>query len=268
MAVLIERIKSLPGLRQYRRARYRRHFERQGTYNLFYGVYPSFIEAQADAPDNRTLGYDTPAAAAMYEDHLDRTWPEHYPVLFWLSRGWGRYRRVLDFGGHRGSLFYSSRRLLGPGPAWFVYDVPAVVEEGRRRASSTSTEGLAFESDLSRVPPVDVLIAAGSLQYVEDSAAEWLARVGGEPQTIIVSTTPFHPSREFVTLNNMGTAYCPYKVRRYAPFLDQLRDAGYEVIEEWHHPGKQCHVPFHVGPWEVTYRGAILERRPSSSPVQ
>jgi putative methyltransferase (TIGR04325 family) len=168
---------------------------------------------------------------------------------------------VLDFGGHRGSLYYSSRRLLGDGPKWSVYDVPAVVEEGRRVAASKGAAALTFESDLSRVPHVDLVIAAGSLQYVEDRPREWLEKIAGERRHVIVSTTPFHESREFATLNNMGTAYCPYKVRRKGEFFDEMRELGYRVVEEWHHPGKACQVPFHVGPWEVTYRGALFERR-------
>lgn len=253
-----QRITSLPIIRQYRESKYRRRFEREGTHNLFYGAYDSFGEALKDVPDNRGLGYDNTDAATMYEDHLERTWPEHYPVLFWLSRAWSTYRRVLDFGGHRGSLFYSSRRLLGKGPDWIVYDVPAVVKEGRRRA--TGADGLTFESDFSSIPPVDVVVAAGSLQYVEDSAEEWLTRIGGEPRHIIVSTTPFHPKREFVTLSNIGTAYCPYKVRREGEFFEALRNLGYRSVEEWHHPGKLCDVPFHIMPREVTYRGGIFER--------
>ena len=261
MAGLLETLKSLPGVRRYRKKKYRRRFEREGTHNLFFGSYQSFAEAQEDAPRNRGLGYDTPAAADMYEDHLERVWPEHYPVLFWVSRAWSTYRRVLDFGGHRGSLFYASRRLLGLGPEWIVFDVPAVVEAGRRRAAASGVQGLSFESDLTRVGGVDLVIAAGSLQYVEDTASEWLARIGGQPRQLIVSTTPFHPEQEFVTLNNIGTAYCPYKVRREGQFFGELERCGYRVVEEWHHPGKRCYVPFHVGEWDVTYRGALLERR-------
>ena len=256
----LERIKSLPGLRAYRRRKYRRRFEREGTHNLFFGAYASFEEARADAPADRSLGYDNDGAAGMYEDQLDRTWPEHYPVLFWLSRGWGEYRHVLDFGGHRGSLFYSGRRLMGPGPEWTVFDVPAVVREGRRTASARGVEGLRFEDDLGRVEGVDLVVAAGSLQYVEDTAEEWLGRIGGAPRHVIVSTTPFHPSREFVTLSNMGTAYCPYKIRREGEFFDDLRRLGYEAVEEWHHPGKRCDVPFQVGPGEITYRGGLFAR--------
>lgn len=257
----LEWIKSLPGLQRYRRAKYRRRFEREGTHNLFYGTYSTFAEAVGDAPRNRELGYDNPASANMYEEHLARIWPEHYPVLFWLSRDWGTHERVLDFGGHRGALFYAGRRWLGPGPEWFVFDVPAVVEEGRRWAKSHGVERLNFESDLSGIPPVDLVIAAGSLQYVEDSAGAWLERISGDPDYLLISTTPFHPTREFVTLNNMGAAYCPYKVRHRRRFFDELHDLGYRAVEEWHHPGKVCHVPFHIPMGEVTYQGGLFERR-------
>ncbi len=255
-----EWIKSLPGLRNYRKAKYRRRFEREGTHNLFYGVYSSFADALSDVPENRELGYDNPGSALLYEDHLARIWPEHYPVLFWLSRSWGAHQRVLDFGGHRGALFYATRRWLGAGPEWYVFDVPAVVEEGRRWAHDHGVERLTFESDLSRIPAPDLVVAAGSLQYVEESPLEWLERIPGEPRYLLVSTTPFHPDREFVTLNNMGTAYCPYKVRHFRRFFEGLHDLGYATVEQWHHPGKACNVPFHIPPGEVTYRGALFER--------
>lgn len=258
---VLDRIRELPGIVAYRKRKYRRRFQREGRHNLFYGIYETFEDAAAAAPANRELGYDHPAAARMYRDQTEATRPAHYPALFWLSRSWSEYRCLLDFGGHRGSLYYASRRLLGPGPRWYVFDLPAVVEEGRKLAAERGATDLAFESDLAAVPEVDVVVVAGSLQYVEDDAESLLTRIGGRPRHVIVNAAPFHPRREFVTLNNMGTAYCPYKVRRQGVFFGDLQKLGFELVEEWHHPGKSCVVPFHVGEYEVVYRGAYFRRR-------
>ena len=252
-------LRTMPLVRDYRARKYRRRFAREGTHNLFYGAYSSFDEARADAPPDRVLGYDHPQAAEMYEDHLDHTWPEHYPVLFRLAICWTECRRVLDFGGHRGALYYAAHRSLGEGPEWWIHDVAAVVEAGRATAEARGMSDLRFAADLADVPQVDLAIAAGSLQYVEDGAQEWIRRVGN-PRGVILNATPFHESRSVVTLNNMGTAYCPYMIRRQDEFFRELQNCGYHTIETWHHPGKRCEIPFHVPGGAITYRGGYFER--------
>lgn len=253
-------IRSLPGIVQYRKAKYRRRFQREGTHNLFWGAFGSFAEAVAAAPGDRPLGYDNPDSARMYESLLDTVFHEHYPTLFWLATLWPDLRSVLDFGGHRGSLFYAAHRHLGPGPVWTVYDVPTVVEEGRKTARERGATGLRFADRLPDVDPPQLVAAVGSLQYVELSADQWLDSVPGTPEYVIVNTTPFHASDDFVTLNNIGTAYCPYRIRCAGTFFGAIEERGYRLVESWVHAGKHCRVPFHYGGDEIVYRGAYFRR--------
>lgn len=258
----MQSVARLPGITAYRKRKYRRRFEREGRHNLFWGCFGNFEEARRNAPANRPLGYDNSGAAGMYDDRLSSIPPNHYPMLFWLSKCWKDVQDVLDYGGHRGTLFYSCSRLFGSTPLWTVFDVPAVVAEGRRVARERGAATLSFESDLSSIASADTLVAAGSLQYVEDSATQWLASIPGQPRRILINATPFHATREFVTLNNMGPAYCPYKVRRAGDFFRELGEVGFEVVDTWTAPEKFCHPPFtSIGPFDVVYRGAYLVRR-------
>ena len=256
---LLARIGSLPGVHAYRKWSYRRRFERERYANLFFGVFPTFDDAIREAPRHRSIGYDNPGAATLYAAHVENVRFQHYPLLFWLGRIWPGVGRVLDFGGHRGSLYYAARQLLGPGPEWVVYDVPAVVEEAKRSARWPESE-LRFTSDLTDVGAVDTVIAAGSLQYVQESAAGLLARVGGRPRHVLLNAVPFHPRRRFVTLNNIGPAFCPYLVRKSGELFDELRELGFQETATWSHDGKSCEVPFHVPAGEVVYRGGYFTR--------
>lgn len=257
---LMDHARELPGIQAYRKWKYGRRFVTAASHNLFWGSFDSFEDAREQAPTDLPVGYDNPAAAAMYDETVERVPPVHYPALFWLSTEWAGLRRILDFGGHRGVLFYASRRRLGPGPEWVVHDVPAVLEAGRRRVAELGVEGLRFEDEPSEFGELDMLIASGALQYVDLDPAAWLDWLGQRPRAVLLSATPFHTRRTVITLNNIGTAYCPYMVRHEAPFFQAWADLGYREVDRWHHPDKRCDVPFHVPGHEISYQGAYLVR--------
>jgi hypothetical protein len=53
--------------------------------NLYRGVFQTFAEAQASAPQGKPLGYDNPAAADLYLERTRRIYPSDYPVVYWLD---------------------------------------------------------------------------------------------------------------------------------------------------------------------------------------
>src|SRR5687767_3135870 len=66
--------------------------------NLYRGVFATFEEAQASAPQGKPIGYDNQAAADLYLERTRRVYPSDYPVMFWLEKLFqAGARTVFDF---------------------------------------------------------------------------------------------------------------------------------------------------------------------------
>jgi putative methyltransferase (TIGR04325 family) len=237
-------VRTSAAFRALRRRRLERAFLHGTHVNLFRGVFASFEQAAAAAPGTRPIGYDNPDAAAMYRDRLSRVQPNDWPVLFWLCRALRPGSHVLDYGGHVGIAYHAWQRQLAgeawSGTRWTVYDVPSVVEAGRRLAAERGTDRLDFVNDPRTAGPYDVVLFAGSLQYVEQPTSALLATLAHRPTHVLVNKTPLTEHEGFVTLSAMGTAHCPYAVRNRNAFEKDMLDAGYALVDAWDAPDLRC----------------------------
>jgi len=197
-----DRALGLPPTRWARTAWYERAFRlRPGA---FRGVYGSFADAARAIPAGALEGYDHAPLAGLYRDRLEKLHASDYPVLCWFTRLLPRAPSILDFGGHVGIAFHSYRRYLDY-PAdlrWSVVDVPAVAEEGARLARGRDAAGLRFFTDVATAGAHEILLASGSLQYVEAPLAGLLGELGELPRHLIVSKLPLTRVAPFVTLQN------------------------------------------------------------------
>ncbi len=252
-------MRALPGLRQLDRLRYRRIFAHNTTANLFSGVYATFDEARRHIPDTKPAGYDHEPAATMYGGPAQKIRLVDYPVIFWLGRlidGGGR--RLFDYGGHIGLRFYaySPYLQLPPGFTWTVWDVPAVTRQGRQVALEHGISGLEFTDEVGQAAAADIFFASGSLQYFEEPLTDTLQRLGLRPRHILINGFPLHEKYEFVTINNMTTAFCTYKVFHKQTFLDRMGRNGYCLRDIWQNsPDKNCRIPFHEDHDGAVYHG-------------
>lgn len=269
---LIDRLGSLPGIQDLRRAAFARHF-RRGMGHAFCGRFDTFAEAAANVPTGLPPSYDNPAAAGMYVDAIQVDHHD-YPSLFWLQHALlAGHRRIVDLGGSTGIKFYAFRPLLDlPAEAlWRVIDVPAVAPLGRELAVRRGAgPALEFSSELADADGCDVLFASGSLQYLPQSLGEMLAGWQRPPARIVVNTTPIHPSRSFFTLNSIGTACCPYRVTAHDEFVEQVVRRGYRLRAEWRNLGKRLDLPYEPGLSLQHYSGFCFDREPAvrSGPPQ
>jgi putative methyltransferase (TIGR04325 family) len=246
----IERMTGWPILQQVLRSRYEKSFAaNRGPKHMFRGVFDTFDAAQASAPATQPLGYDNPAAAAMYMDRTRKTFPTDYPVMFWLQKLLADgCTRVFDLGGHIGVSYYAYRRYLDYPAAlrWTVHDVPAVMQKGREIAREKDKEGhLDFADSFEAASGADVITAQGSLQYLPDTLSERLARLAVRPRHILLNLMPLHEQRSYFTLQAIGTAFCPYRITQIADFLRGYEALGYEIVDSWENPDKKCEIPFH-----------------------
>jgi putative methyltransferase (TIGR04325 family) len=198
------------------------------------------------------VGYDNPEPAQMYRgEYLERVFPRDYPLLFWLRRLLASGARdVFDFGGHVGTKFYAYRRYLEhpTGLRWTVYDVPAVRQAGAELAARRGdAHALRFVESPAAATGCDVYLAIGSLQYVEASLGALLRALPQPPAHVLVNEFTAYPGRSVVTLQSVGTAFCPYKFVNRDAFVQDVQAAGYELADAWSNPEKACRVPFEAG---------------------
>lgn len=250
---------SAPPFVYFVRAMYESRFRRNAGY--FRGVYPDFASATAAAPRNRPLGYDHVDGGKMYWDRP--IFPEDYALMYWIKSTLRERFNVLDFGGHAGWMFDAFNNIIGfqHDITWTIFDVPAVAAYGEQQNSRRKPPIPVFISDLSAAPQnLDILIASGSLQYVDTDFTETL-RALHLPQHLILNQLPLHESKEFVTLQNISTAFCPYWIRNRTRFFASLEGTGYELVDLWTNPGKDCRIPTYPEHTRPAYYGAYLRRR-------
>jgi putative methyltransferase (TIGR04325 family) len=257
--------KSLPGVRPWQERSYEKMFASDTAYGFFRGVYDTFEQAVATAPKSKTVGFDLPENARLYGERQTRVYSYDYPVLFWLKSILAPDVRVFDFGGHVGVQFYGYQKYLSypAGLRWRVCDVPVVVAAGRALAAERGeSERIAFTTEVSDADGFDVLIAAGSLQFVPSpSLAESLEKLARPPRHLLLNKIPLRDGPAFVTLQNAGTSFVPQHVFERGVFVRGLTRLGYEIVDEWEDRVHSCHIPFHPEKSVPHYSGLYLRRR-------
>jgi putative methyltransferase (TIGR04325 family) len=217
--------------------------------NRFHGVHATFADAQAAIPAGHRVGYDHDLLAGMYRHRMDKACQSDYAVLFWLRGLLDGETHLFDFGGHVGVSYYGWRAYLAypPGMRWTVCDMPAIVREGEAMARERGAEGLAFTSELVDGRDATILLAAGSLQYVDTSLPELLAGMGALPRHILVNKMPLYDGETFVTVQSTGRAFHPYRISNRGEFVSGITELGYRVVDDWSNREQYCHIPFSRG---------------------
>jgi putative methyltransferase (TIGR04325 family) len=227
------------------------------------GIYPSYAGALAAVPKKRKVGYDNEESSNMYPYLLEFTKISDFAALFHLSQLATPGYRIFDFGGNTGVLFYSYQRrwTMPANTQWMVCDVPAVIEAGREFAKTRPSEGLSFTSNFDDAAGVDLLFTSGTLQYVPETLAEMLAKLGdAKPRYILANRTALWDGPTFATLQSLGPVVCPYRVQNRKEFVAGLQAQGYSVKDSWECPESGINVRWHVRHRIKAYAGFLLER--------
>lgn len=246
-----QRLADLHGIRQWREARYDRLFFAHASLakNLYRGVFSNFTDAQASVERTRPLGYDNQPSADLYRERTRRVGINDYPAMLWLSKLFETgSTSVFDLGGHIGVAYYAYQRYLRYPQAirWRVLDVPAVVSAGMAWAEThDALRCLTFTRSRHDADGVDILFAAGSLQYLDYTLADLLGGLRQLPKHLLLNSVPIHKSASYFTVQNMGTACCPYRITAEREFVDGLKAMGYVMRDRWENPHRSCMIPFH-----------------------
>lgn len=245
---MVDAMLELPGIKQWRSKKYDNRFNHAEQVNLFRGVYSTPQAAVAALPSSKPAGYDHDAPATMYDERTRQIYPSDYPILFWLQKLLSEScNSVFDIGGHIGVGYYAYQQYINYPAAlqWCVSDVPAVVEHGRKLAEQRDKFGkLSFTSDLNDVAGADILFASGSIQYIPPTLADLLRDIPSRPKHLLINLLPLHARATYFTVQNIGTAFCPYRIEAHGRFVGDLRALGYELRDHWENLEKRCDIPF------------------------
>ncbi|QSP93937.1 methyltransferase, TIGR04325 family [Marinobacter salinisoli] len=263
----VRRMGAVPPIQKMLDGWYARDFAQAIHVNWFRGVYPDFASARDAAPTNKPLGYNNPepASAEMYRFRMQAIAPCDYPVAFWLSRLMLPGQSLLDFGGHSGVLFYALNKYLTfpEGFSWQVYDLPVVLEEARRFAEvNNAPKTLSFCDDYKNAGPWDYVLFSGSLQYLEESLSAIILKMKAPPDRLLINMLPVHPEQSYYTLQNISTAFCPYRIYSANELMNEIDGLNGTVIDEWRNTDKRCEIPYHPSQSLGFYRGLLVDLVP------
>jgi putative methyltransferase (TIGR04325 family) len=257
----VERL--IPPIRAWHRFAYQNHFARITTFSrTFNGIYQSFEQAQSSIPAAKSQGYNNPASLDTVPVSSSLC-PSDYPILFWLRPLLTKKARLFDLGGHVGIAYYSYQQYVQypQGLEWIICDVPTVTRAGEQIATTRSSAGLRFTNNMSDADGADILLAAGSLMFVEESLAHALRGFKSRPAHILINKVPLYDGPDFVTVQDSGPYACPYRVFDREKFIREIADLGYEVVDAWNVAELSCLIPFHPEKSIPTYSGLYMRRK-------
>jgi putative methyltransferase (TIGR04325 family) len=212
------------------------------------------------APTIKPLGYESAGSENWYRHKLESVSAEDYPVLFWLRSAFEDSRSIFEIGGHVGVAYYGFARVLQypSGLTWTICDVPSVVASGQVLARRRGRTDLSFVTSPALVEGADIVLACGALQYVDSpSLAETIAGFRFRPKHVLINITPVYDGPAFVTVQNIGSAYCAYRVFNRQELLQSLQQLGYRVVDSWQKE-RSFRLPGYPERWFDHYSGFYL----------
>ena len=215
----------------------------------FQGAFESREAAISSVPSDMLAGYNHDPVVQVSFDKMCQIAPWDYPVMFWLERLLPGTGCVLDAGGHMGTKYRAFRRHLRLDQrriSWIIYDLPAIVGAGRRRAAEDGLSGLTFVEHLTEVPSADIKLASGLLQYLDVPYSALLKQLPSLPRHLIINKVALREGETIYTLENFGVALVPYQIRNRQQFLDEIREVGYRIEDEWSIPALSHKIPSHT----------------------
>jgi putative methyltransferase (TIGR04325 family) len=239
-----------------------RALERHGQSHLLSGIFSSYAQALAGVPRGRPSGWNNEEAAAIWSDCVDPVRPGSYPLFFWLLRLLQPGASIIDYGGSVGLTFYAYHRYarLPEGASWTVVELPLIAAQGQRIAKREGARNLFFTTDISAPEACDILLAAGSLQYMENSVPGLLDLRHAPPHWLLLNKLPLSKGPEFWSLDNFGPAVAPYRVFNEQAFLSYFEQRGYVLRDRWQVAELKCDIAFHPESHLRHHVGLCLER--------
>ena len=233
------------------------------------GVYNTFSEAleslpsssrishnQADIHENSAIAELTSCRKLGKLDSIDT------PLIPWLKLAFNDSSTVFDLGGNVGVSYYAFKQHLyfPENLRWTVCEVPEIAKAGEKIAEENNSLELSFTTEFTEADGTDIFLSCGTLQYIEPSLSELLTQLKKKPKHLLINYVPFYDGEPFVTLQNIGYAYSPYKIQNKTEFINSLVSLGYEYVAGWASV-RICSIPFHKDRTVREYSGFYLKAK-------
>jgi putative methyltransferase (TIGR04325 family) len=257
-------LETLPGLRSILKHWHAKQFATNAYYSRFRGVFHNFDEAARSAPSTKPVGFSNEAYTREFAGRRNQIFSFDYPVLFWLAPLLRQPIRIFDYGGHCGTHFYAYGNYTeySAGLRWEVCDLPEIIRVGEEIAREQGKIQLSFTDSFARADGADVLLAAGSLQYIESPTfSESLAALKKLPAYILINKLPLYGGPMFVTLQNGSVAFHPMYVFNDEAFVRSICSLDYELVDRWDVPSHPGRIPFYPEKSFRSHSGLFFRRR-------
>jgi putative methyltransferase (TIGR04325 family) len=234
-------------------------------------VFSSFDDAWKAAKQTTYAGHDHPDYLRIQVELSGTLRPSDYAVLYWLSRTQMKPLRILDYAGSVGNVYYSYaehlRQLAGQFE-WVVFDLPPIVDAGRRLAQERGEHDLKFASSLKELDGDYVVHISSAFHYWEKGVEAFIAHLPCQPRHIIVNRVPVNKDEStFVTVQFKKTYAVPCIVRNRDELVSDFATAGYVLVDSWAAPELRLRMPLFPGHNVPAYSGFYFARKNALSLV-
>ncbi|WP_216901697.1 methyltransferase, TIGR04325 family [Synechococcus sp. CCY 9618] len=141
---------------------------------------------------------------------------------------------IVDFGGGLGGTFINHADLFPPGCRRIVVEQPVFVKRGTDFSTENQLD-IRFMGDLTEVPEVDIVLASGVLQYLEDYAPVIKSFNSLSPRIILLDRTALATRERWYVQRcagyGGGDARIPLRPLNLARIQSLLPD--YTLSEQW-----------------------------------
>lgn len=240
---------------------YERDFPKAHNLLRFQGVYKTFKDAKMHIPDSKIIGYNIPEYGLLYMKRIHTIHQYDYPFLFWLSKLIHEGTRVFDLGGSVGVHYFGYEKYLQypKNLTWTVCDLPEVTKIGQELALKYTKDNLHFSNSLEDADGSDILITAGTIQFIEGNFLQnGLAKMAKKPKHILINKLPLADGEQFVTLQNAEHSIVPSYIFNREQFIESFKLLDYIVADEWDDLSRSCIIPFYPKKSLQAYSGIYL----------
>ncbi len=201
-----------------------------------YGWYATFEEAWVAARKANPVGHEDPREIEVHLRHSESLRPSDYPALYWISQIHPHDPRIFDYGGNVGNVYFSySPRLLNLGDIeWTVFDIPFILESGRRIAAERKAAALRFVDSPGAFESDQILLVSGAFHYWEKDISAFLQQFNNPPKHILINRSPVHETQpSFISVQQTQSCAFPCKVWNLDELVSSFAAGGFKLIDRW-----------------------------------
>jgi len=204
-----------------------------------WGVFDNFSEGWKAARKTGLPAHEDPNEVTLHLELSKVLRVSDYSVLYWLLRLSEDRLKIFDFGGNVGNLAYSYSEYLRDVREleWTVFDLPSVMEEGRRLARERQADYLLFAKSPADYQAEQILLVSGAFHYWEGTIEAFLRQFGEKPRHILLNRSPVHETKpSFISVQGTRTCAFPCIVRNAKEMIGDFAAEGYELADRWQSP--------------------------------